>query len=189
MRKIIAGFLVLVMLLSLSAAALAETLVTGINGANLRSAPSTSASIIKKIHWNEYLTVISRSGQWYYVSYNGLKGYVHSGNVTVVNRGSVSENIGQPDDAVIQQWYMRNGGTAVEQWAKAGIYGAKLRTEMNINDYNNEVHSVHYDEQVYVYCSFYSYTGDLWYYAKTTDGYVGYVHAGNIILSYGNYGW
>ena len=191
MRKIIAALLVVVMVMSLSATALAETLVTGINGANLREAPNTSARIIKKIHWNEYLNVISRNGQWYYVSYGNLYGYVHSGNVTVVNVGGGSGGgIGQPqpDDYAIQQWYQQVGGTAVEQWAKAGIYGAKLRSEMNINNYFNEVHSVHYDEQLYLYCSFYSNMGELWYYAKTADGYVGYVHSGNIVLSYG-YGW
>ncbi|MBE5811014.1 MAG: SH3 domain-containing protein [Clostridiales bacterium] len=187
MRKIIASLLVLVMVLSLSATALAETVMTGEIGANLRSGPGSSYPIIRKIHQFEYLNVISKTGQWYYVSYGNLRGYVHSGNVTVVNGGVIGQP--QPDDYAIQQWYQQVGGTAVEQWAKAGIYGAKLRSEMNINNYFNEVHSVHYDEQVYLYCSFYSNMGELWYYAKTADGYVGYVHAGNIVLSYGGYGW
>ncbi len=198
MRKIVASLLVLVMMLSLSATALAETVMTGENGANLRAQPNTSSAIIKKIHQFEYLNVISRNGPWYYVSYGNLRGYVHSGNLNVVISDPVAgvpvggAPVGGPffmvNEEEVRMWYQQNGGMAVEQWAKAGIYGAKLRSEMDINNYYNEIHSVHYDEQVYVYCSFYS-MGDMWYYIKTTDGYMGFVHSGNIMLSYGGYGW
>lgn len=195
MRKIVAALCVLVMLLSLSAVALAETVMTGEEGANLRSGPSTSSRIIKKIHQFETLNVISQSGVWYYVSYNGLTGYVHSGNL-IVQPDSVVYGDGLPvggpyfavDEYEIGQLCLQMGGTTVERWGKAGIYGAKMRSEMDINDYSNALHSVHYDEQVYVFCSFYS-MGDMWYYVKTTDGYYGYVHSGNITLSYSGYGW
>ncbi len=197
MRKIIAALLVLVMLLSLSAVALAETGITGELGANMRSAPDSSARIIRKIHRDQYLEVISRSGVWYYVSYGGQRGYVHSANVIIIGPGNTPVSgdfpVGGPfyvvNEEEIRQQYSRMGGTAVEQWGTAGIYGAKLRSEMDINNYGNEIHGVHYSEQVYVYCSFTTYFGEVWYYIKTTDGYYGYVHSGNIELAYGGYGW
>lgn len=173
MRKIIASILVVVFVLTLSAAALAEIVQTGEIGANLRSTPMISPdNIIKKIHQFQNLNVLSRNGVWLYVSYNGLNGYVHSGNVTglAVTPGGVQN----PAEA----------GTPVNQYASASAYGCKMRSEMNINDYNNVVHSVHAFETIYVHAS-YNMWGDLWYYASTLDGYEGYVHAGNVQLQGG----
>ena len=190
MKRLFAMLLVVVIVCSFALTAWAETIKTGEIGANLRSAPSTSASIVKKIHQDEYLNVISRSGQWYYVRYGNLRGYVHAGNVTVVS-GGTSGSSSNPFDNYpgnfsvdMKTQYMQYGGTPVEQFAAAGNIGCKIRSAMNVNDNTNIIHSAHQDEPLYLYCSFYNF-GDLWYYAITQDGYEGYVHSNNVVLQYG----
>lgn len=90
MKKTLAILLAAALLLSMASAAFAEmTLKVGENGARLRSAPYVDDNnTIAKIHQYEYLTGLRQQGQWYYVNFNGLYGYVHSGNVTVVSQGN-----------------------------------------------------------------------------------------------------
>lgn len=62
---------------------------------NVRSQPSTSASIIGKVKDQSYLTVISKSGSFYYVEYQeSVYGYVHMDYVNIVssNAKKVSTN-------------------------------------------------------------------------------------------------
>lgn len=237
MRRLFAGLLIVVMMLMLSSTAFAEMVVqTGENGARLRSSPSVEDNnTILKIHQYEYLTVLRQNGQWYYVSYGNTKGYVHSGNTTIVSAGGgytdsysngsnsdnpfngYSSNSGNPfnnyNDGYssnpfdnynggyssnpfdyyygepvyggdIKENYEQYGGQAVEQFAYAGRNGCKMRSEMDINNSDNVVHSIHRDEDLYLYCSFYSY-GNMWYYAITRDGYEGFVHSGNVVLRNG----
>jgi cell wall-associated NlpC family hydrolase len=54
----------------------ADGTVTG-NSVNIRTAPSTTASVIDKANSGDLLNVTGTSGDWYVVDYNGTKAYVY----------------------------------------------------------------------------------------------------------------
>ena len=75
--------LTMAVLLTAAASAYHETNVTWIKvrekGATLRSSPDCppdNSNKITGIHPNEYLRVLGKQGNWYYVSFRGCYGYV-----------------------------------------------------------------------------------------------------------------
>ncbi len=55
-------------------------------GLNVRSSPSANATVVSSAKKNSYLTIISKSGDWWYVEYaDGKKGYCHGNYITQVN--------------------------------------------------------------------------------------------------------
>lgn len=58
---------------------------TNSNGASLRAAPDLDSEKIASIHEYTMLEVWGQVGDWYYVSYRGMMGYVYRGMVTVMS--------------------------------------------------------------------------------------------------------
>ncbi|MDO4573250.1 MAG: NlpC/P60 family protein [Clostridia bacterium] len=83
-RRILAALL-LVLLLSLPALALAEEdtgTITG-NAVNLRKGPGTSYASLGHLYKGDTVAVIQKSGDWYAVSYQGTEGYVYARYVSL----------------------------------------------------------------------------------------------------------
>ena len=56
---------------------------TSDTGLNVRSSPSVSSSVVKSLKKNSYVTLISKTGDWWYVEYaDGRNGYCHSNYIT-----------------------------------------------------------------------------------------------------------
>ncbi len=59
---------------------------------NFRSGPSKDAGIIGSIPQGAELTLIGSSGEWDNVSYNGMSGWIHGGNIVASVADSEKEN-------------------------------------------------------------------------------------------------
>ena len=106
MKKLLATILLTLMatapVLSVTAYASASTSYAGIvstssTGLNVRSAPATSSSVIGSLKKNSYVTLISKTGSWWYVEFSdGKKGYCHNNYIRQVNStaGSVKLSSG-----------------------------------------------------------------------------------------------
>ena len=64
-------------------------------GLNVRSGPGTSYSKLGKLSYKEKVTVLSTSGEWSKINYNGKSGYVHSSYLQNTVPGSQTSQ--QPD--------------------------------------------------------------------------------------------
>ena len=64
-------------------------------GLNVRSGPGTSYSKLGKLSYKEKVTVLSTSGEWSKINYNGKTGYVHSSYLQSTVPGSQTSQ--QPD--------------------------------------------------------------------------------------------
>ena len=85
MKKAISMILVAMLLVSLIPAAFADTslangsqaiVVTQSGKLNMRSGASSSYSIVKRLSSGTTVTIVSRTGDWYYVTAGGTSGYV-----------------------------------------------------------------------------------------------------------------
>lgn len=56
---------------------------TSATGLNVRSSPSVSSSVVGSLKKNSYVTLISKTGEWWQVEYSdGRKGYCHGNYIT-----------------------------------------------------------------------------------------------------------
>lgn len=99
MKKIISGALAIIFCFSLNAFIPKGNAAAKIQGAgrvntvssglNIRSSPSQSATVKTSVSKNSYITLVSKSGNYWYVEYkNGKYGYCHKDYVKIV-----SENV------------------------------------------------------------------------------------------------
>lgn len=77
-------------------------------GLNLRSAASTSSSVIATLKEGTKLSITAKNGVWYKVNYNGKAGYVHSSYVELIKEstGSNNTNTGNGDVAFSSAGYV-----------------------------------------------------------------------------------
>ena len=61
---------------------------------NVRSGPSTGHGIVTKVYAGAIVDILEKTGDWYYISYNGYKGYVCADYVREY-KGSVASAIGE----------------------------------------------------------------------------------------------
>ncbi|MBQ8209949.1 MAG: SH3 domain-containing protein [Clostridia bacterium] len=94
MKKLLATLMILcifaVQLLPVSAyaasASNAGKVTTSSTSLNVRSTPATTSSVIGSLKRNTYVTLISKTGNWWYVEFaDGKKGYCHSNYITQVD--------------------------------------------------------------------------------------------------------
>jgi peptidoglycan hydrolase-like amidase/uncharacterized protein YraI len=64
---------------------------------NMRSGPATSSSVLKKLVRNAKITVISENSGWYYISYQGVNGYVSSAYVKLTGTIDGGDGDGNTD--------------------------------------------------------------------------------------------
>ena len=65
---------------------LAGTIATSSGGLNVRSAASSSSSVLTSLPKGSYVTLMSKSGNWWYVEYaDGRYGYSHADYITPSN--------------------------------------------------------------------------------------------------------
>lgn len=62
---------------------------TDVDGINLRSSPSESASVVTTIRAGHAVRIKQMVGEWYFVSYDGKTGYVRRDMVTLTNMSGV----------------------------------------------------------------------------------------------------
>ena len=79
MKKSTALFGIVIGAFLLGSAAQAETVSTAMN---FRSDPSTASSQIGSVPKGAEVTVLKSQNGWDYISYNGVTGWIHGGNVT-----------------------------------------------------------------------------------------------------------
>ena len=99
-RRFLPIFFLTVLLLVLApqagaaTAAKAGTVSTSSGSLNVRTQPSTGASVAASLQKGRYVTLISRSGDWWKVEYGkGKYGYCHGNYITVVQGSGATVNI------------------------------------------------------------------------------------------------
>lgn len=76
-----------------SAGSMAGAVTTSGGRLNVRSGPSTGAATVAALRKGSYITLLSKSGDWWYVEYGkGTYGYCHEDYITVVEGSPVSVN-------------------------------------------------------------------------------------------------
>ncbi|MBR5272285.1 MAG: SH3 domain-containing protein [Clostridia bacterium] len=92
---VIASAMILPLNVSASARETKAGLVSTSSGnLNVRSAASTSAPILTSVTRNSYVTLISKSGSWWYVEYSdGKYGYCHSDFIKVISEVTAEVNV------------------------------------------------------------------------------------------------
>ena len=68
-------------------------IVTG-SCVNVRSGPSTEHGIVTKVYAGTIVELLEKSGNWYYISYNGYKGYIRADYVREY-KGNTTSAIGE----------------------------------------------------------------------------------------------
>lgn len=63
-------------------------------GVNVRENPTTDAEIVATLDQDQQVVVLSKDGDWYRVSCDGIYGFVHSDYMTVANAGSADLGYG-----------------------------------------------------------------------------------------------
>lgn len=103
-----------------------------VDGINLRSAPSQSASVVTTIRAGRAVRIKQMVGEWYFVSYDGKTGYVRRDMVTLTNMSGVGGSatllkFGMEGSEVkkCQQELSRRNFLASSN--VTGYYGAKTR--------------------------------------------------------------
>lgn len=99
-RKTVSMIVLLILIFCMAPEAEAATLsskagaVTTASGKlNVRSSPSSSASVVGSLNKGSYITLISRSGDWWKVEYaKGKQGYCHADYITIVQGTPVTVN-------------------------------------------------------------------------------------------------
>lgn len=100
-RRIIIFFFLILTLLALSpgadaaSASKAGAVTTGSGSLNVRTQPSTGAAVAGSLKKGSYVTLHSRSGDWWKVEYDkGRFGYCHADFITVVQGTPVNVKVG-----------------------------------------------------------------------------------------------
>lgn len=77
-----------------TASSTAGTVTVSYGKLNVRSSGSTSSSILATLSKGSYITLISKSGSWWYVEYgDGKFGYCHSDYITTVSSSTATVSI------------------------------------------------------------------------------------------------
>ena len=63
-------------------------------GVNVRENPTTDADIVATLDQEQQVVVLSKDGDWYRVSCDGIYGFVHSDYMTVANAGTADLGYG-----------------------------------------------------------------------------------------------
>ncbi len=87
---------IMIIPLSASASTQAQAGVVSTTGGNLniRSKASTSASVITSVSKGSYVTLLSKTGSWWYVEYaDGKYGYCHADYITVASSNTATVNV------------------------------------------------------------------------------------------------
>ena len=106
---------------------------------NVRSSPASSASVVASLNKGSYITLISKSGSWWYVEYGkGRYGYCHSdyitpveGTPTTVNTQSGSLNVRSgPGTSYAKTGSLGKGETVIllsqsSGWSRILYHGTK----------------------------------------------------------------
>ena len=96
----------------------------------LRSEPSTSSSVLATASNQECVVVISKSGQWYKVSYNLQEGYMHEDYLKVSTRENAELGYGQIIGSGVN---LRSGPSTGHNVVTVGTNGSKCYI-IGIND-------------------------------------------------------
>ena len=86
--KYFASSVIMLLLIVLSNKAFADTATVSTDTLNLRSEASTSSAVVALLNSGDKLDIISETGNWYKVKYNGKEGYVSKDYVKVSSTGS-----------------------------------------------------------------------------------------------------
>ena len=165
-------------------------------GATLRKTPEqTDENKIMLIPADTYLNVYDKSGNWYYVSFNGQYGYVTANERWVeavawdTNGDGVEETNAPGSEKLGKSGFTRDailnrGGAIIETGGTIADGGSNVRSAMDANDYFNIVEVLHSGTAVYVYFRLPSPDkSGSWYYIRCTDGTEGYVYATKVLLN------
>lgn len=104
MRKIVSLFLTVIILVGILAVSVKSYAATSLSQAgtvsvssgtlNVRKSASTSAAVAASLSKGSYITLISKSGSWWYVEYGKDQyGYCHSDYITTVSGSPATVNI------------------------------------------------------------------------------------------------
>ena len=94
--KVIFAATLLLLVLSVCASADGERAYTKADVLNVRSQPSTSASIVGQYYNGSFIQIAGKTNEWYKILHNGKYAYVHSDYVVIVpNQASSGSSKGQ----------------------------------------------------------------------------------------------
>lgn len=86
--KLLVSGIIILLLIVLTNKVQADTATVSIDTLNLRSEASTSSAVVALLNSGDKLDIISETGNWYKVKYNGKEGYVSKDYVKVSSTGS-----------------------------------------------------------------------------------------------------
>ena len=86
--KLLVSGIIIILLIVLTNKVQADTATVSTDTLNLRSEASTSSDVVALLNSGDKLDIISETGNWYKVKYNGKEGYVSKDYVKVSSTGS-----------------------------------------------------------------------------------------------------
>ena len=86
--KLLVSGIIILLLIVLTNKVQADTATVSTDTLNLRSEASTSSAVVALLNSGDKLDIISETGNWYKVKYNGKEGYVSKDYVKVSSTGS-----------------------------------------------------------------------------------------------------
>lgn len=86
--KLLVSGIIILLLIVLTNKVQADTATVSTDTLNLRSEASTSSAVVALLNSGDKLDIISETGNWYKVKYNGKEGYVSKDYVRVSSTGS-----------------------------------------------------------------------------------------------------
>lgn len=104
---------------------------------NIRSSPSTGASVVTSLNNGSYVTLVSKSGSWWKIEYaKGKYGYCHTGYITTVSGSAASVTASAlnvrsgPASSHSVTGYLHQGETVIALstsggWSKVLYHGTK----------------------------------------------------------------
>ena len=66
--------------------------VTAVSGLNIRKSATTNSQILGAVPYSGQVNIKSKSGDWYYIEYNGTYGYVSDSYINVISGNSSNNN-------------------------------------------------------------------------------------------------
>ncbi|NLT58355.1 MAG: C40 family peptidase [Clostridiales bacterium] len=82
---------------------------------NFRTAPDTAADLVEPLPYGTVVELIERHGDWYYISFNGIRGYVYAAFIRLPDENGLFSSRGQEVVALSRQYLgyrYRYGGSA-----------------------------------------------------------------------------
>ena len=115
-----------------------ETIEITANSLNVRSESNTTSTVVGKLQKGNRVTVLSKKNNWYQISHNSIKGWIHEDFTKIVTSGSQSSAVTSKQSATVtaSSLNVRDSGSLNGKVTGSLTKGSKVSVLREINNWS-----------------------------------------------------